>query len=452
MKWEPHAFQLRGIETLVKQCGAGQLLDPGMGKTATVLAAFETLRGVGYAKRMLVVAPIKPMYTTWRQEGQKWDDFNHFSFNILHGKNKEMHLAAEADIDLINPEGIQWLLSHDPEELPEWDVLCIDESTKFKASNSKRFKLLKKHLHSFYYRWILTGTVTPNGIMDLFSQVYILDIGKSLGKYITKFRNEFFNQAGYGGYTYVPIKGAYEEITQRIAHMVLKLNAEDYLKMPEFNRIIRPVTLPPMVMEKYKQVEQQFITELKGKHIVAANAAAAGTKCRQIANGRVYDDLGEVHYVHDEKRAALEEIVEETNGQPLLILYEFRHDLDSIMDLLGKEAVCITGITGAKLEALVEDFNTGQLKYMVAHGGSTHGLNIQGYCYHMVWYGITWNLEHYIQTVWRLYRQGQNAKMVLCYMLVATGTLDEQVVKVLDHKQADMEKLENLLMEYNPYV
>lgn len=424
-------------------------MDPGMGKTATSLAAFETLRNVGYAKRMLVVAPIKPMYTTWRQEAQKWDDFNHFKFNIIHGSGKEAALSNTGiDIDLINPEGLVWLLNHD--ELPEWDVLCIDESTKFKSPSSKRFKLLKKHLYKFYYRWILTGTITPNGLMDLFSQVYVMDLGKNLGKYITKFRNEYFYQSGYGGYTYSPRREAYEEISEKIAHMVLKLDAEDYLAMPEFNRIIRPVVLPEEAMEKYKQVEQQFITELKGQHIVAANAAAAGTKCRQIANGRVYDEVKDIHFVHDAKEQALEEIVEETNGQPLLILYEFKHDLDAIMGLLGKDAICITGVTGAKLEKVVENFNTGKLKYMVAHGGSTHGLNIQGYCYHMVWYGITWNLEHYIQTVWRLYRQGQSAKMVLCYLLVATGTLDEQVVKVLDHKEADMKKLENLLIQYHP--
>ncbi|RLC08277.1 MAG: hypothetical protein DRI24_23615 [Deltaproteobacteria bacterium] len=183
--------------------------------------------------------------------------------------------------------------------------------------------------------------------------------------------------------------------------------------------------------------------------MVAGNAAAAGTKCRQIANGKVYDVDGIVHPVHRAKVEALEEIVEETNGNPLFILYEFRHDLDSIMDLLGKDAVCITGVTGVKLERIIDKFNAGDLPYLVAHPGSTHGLNIQGSCRHMVWYGITWNLEHFIQAVWRLYRQGQCGKMVLCYMLVAKDTLDERVVTVLEHKEKEQTHLENLLMEYH---
>ena len=233
--------------------------------------------------------------------------------------------------------------------------------------------------------------------------------------------------------------------------MVLKLDAEDYLDMPEFNQIIRPVILPPDAMLQYKTVEKEFIVALATGTIVAANAGAAGGKCRQIANGQVYDEKHEAHFVHDAKTQALEEIVEETNGAPLLILYEFKHDLASIMGLLGKDAECSNGVTGAKLERMVKRFNEGDLRFMVAYAGSSHGLNIQGYCYHMVWYGITWNLEYYIQTVWRLYRQGQRATMVLCYMLVASGTLDEKVVQVLDHKEADQAKLENLLMEYNPY-
>ena len=447
MKWTPHPYQIRGIQVLTKQCGAGQLLDPGMGKTAVTLAAFDVLRDADYVKKMLVVVPIKPMYGTWPAEATKWDDFNHFTFAILHGSRKHEALRSDVDVHLINPEGLAWLFSQG--DLPDWDILCIDESTKFKNSTSKRFRLLKKHLHSFFYRWILTGTITPNGLEDLFGQVYIMDEGMHLGKYITHFRNKWFQSSGYGGYTYKPIRGAVEEVSESIAHMVLKLDAEDHLNMPKFNKIIREVILPEAAMQTYKEVEKEFITSLHSGTIVAGNAAAAGTKCRQIANGKVYDENGIVHPVHRAKLEALEEIVEETNGCPLFVLYEFIHDRESILDMLGKEAVCITGVTGKKLESIIDKFNAGDIPYLVAHPGSTHGLNIQGYCYHMVWYGITWNLEHFIQAVWRLYRQGQNAKMVLCYMLVAKDTLDEKVVKVLEHKEAEQTKLEDLLMEYH---
>ena len=448
MQWKPHKFQLRGIETLTTQCGAGLLLDPGMGKTATTLAAFEVLRDHNHAKKMLVIAPIKPMYGTWRQEAQKWDDFKHFKFSILHGSGKQEGLSVDADIYLINPEGITWLLAQ--KNLPEWEVLCVDESTKFKNSNSKRFKTLRKKLPDFYYRWILTGTPTPNGLLDLFAQVYILDVGAKLGKYITHYKNKYFQSTGFGGYTFTPIRGAMEEISESIAHMVLKLDAEDHLSMPEFHKIIRPVELDVEVMQQYKEIEKEFILNLQSGTIVAENSAAAGGKCRQIANGAVYDAEKNIHFVHDKKIQALEEIVEETSGHPLFILYEFKHDLEAIMSLLGSGAVCITGVTDTKLTTIQDKFNRGEIPYLVAHGGAVHGLNIQGHCHHMVWYGITWNLEHYTQSVWRLYRQGQQAKMVLCYMLVANGTLDEKVVQVLEHKQENQDKLEKLLMEYHP--
>jgi len=444
MQWNPKAYHLRGVEVLTRQCGAGSLLDPGMGKTSITLAAFTVLQTAGYAKKMLVVTPIKPMYGTWRQEGQKWDDFNHLTFTILHGRNKFAGLHDDVDVYLVNPEGLIDILNS--RDKPEWDVLVIDESTKFKSAKSKRFKELKRFMSTFYYRWILTGTITPQGIIDLFSQVYIMDEGHHLGKYITHYRNKYFYSTGYGGYTYKPMEGAVDTITEKIAHMVLRLNAEDYLDMPEFNRILRPVILSSEVMHTYREVEKEFITQIQDKTIVASNMAAAGTKCRQIANGAVYyDDEGNWKEVHDEKLQALDEIIEETSGHPLFILYEFKHDRDRIMKMLGKDAVCITGMGGTKLEKTIDDFNSGDLKYLVAHPGSVHGMNIQGYCFHMVWFGVTWNLEHYIQAIWRLYRQGQSSKMVLCYVLVAQGTLDEKVVKALDHKDANQQEVEELL-------
>ena len=443
----PHDYQARGIRLLTGNSGgAGLLLDPGMGKTIICLQAFEILRMAGHASKMLIIVPLKPMYGTWRQEAEKWG-LGHLTFSIVHGKDKEARLNEDADVHLINPEGVQWLCDRKP-LWPKWDVLVVDESTKFKSSNSKRFKAMKKSLPSFSYRWILTGTFTPNGLMDLFSQVYIMDNGEALGKYITHFRNRYFFQSGFGGYSYTPFEGAPDIIAEKIAPMTLRLLAEDYLNMPEFNKIIRPVELPEEAMKKYREVEKEFITALQSGTIVAANAAAAGTKCRQMANGAVYDDTRQVHELHTAKMQALDEIVEETSGHPLLIIYEFAHDRERIMAELGKGAVCTTGLTGRTFEQVQDDFNLGLIPYLVVHSGNTHGLNIQGNCFHMVWFGITWNLESYVQTVWRLYRQGQASKMVLCYMLVATGTLDEKVVLALDHKQAEQSALDLLLMNH----
>jgi SNF2 family DNA or RNA helicase len=446
LAWTPRPYHIRGVGKLVNRTGAGLLLDPGMGKTSTALAAFELLRSKGLVKKALVVAPIKPMYGTWPVEAEKWADFNHLTFTILHGKGKEERLQEDTDIYVVNPEGVVWLFGHPVRKLPEFDVLIVDESTKFKNSMSKRFKAIKKHLPRFSYRWILTGTFSPNGLMDLFGQVYIMDQGAALGRYITHYRSTYFDSDGF--YTYTPRKGSAEKVAEKIAPMVLKLEAEDYLEMPDFIKVIREVDLPEEAMRAYKEVEKKFITALQSGEIVAATIAAAGTKCRQIANGAVFDGEGKIHPVHEAKIQALEEIVEETEGHPLLILYEFTHDKERIMAFLGSGAVCMTGVSGKEFTNIQDRFNAGSIPYLVAHGSSVHGLNIQGHCYHMVWFCVTWNLENYIQAVWRLYRQGQRSKIVMCYLLVARLTLDERVVRVLDHKQARQDELDNLLINY----
>lgn len=460
--WTPHEYQKRGVEQLMKG-SAALLLDPGMGKTVTTLAAFDYLRkSTQYTEHpvhtMLVVAPIKPMYDTWPRECAKWLDFEGLRCKILHGPKKQKALdealfnidedapnLLSYDILLVNPEGLIWYMENTtPEERPQ--VLCIDESTKFKNSQSVRFKRLKQEMESFTHKWILTGTVVPNGLMDLWSQFYIVDEGEALGKYVTHYRNNYFYKGGWGGYDYRLKDNAMEDITKLIAPKVLRLDANDYLKMPELINVTRPVTLPKTAMTMYKKVETEFMTDMGAGTIVAKNAAAAGTKCRQVANGAVYVEEGGHRIVHNAKFEALAEILEETNGQPILILYEFKHDKERIMEYLGKDAKCITGVKGAALAKVVDAFNSGELPYMVAHAGSLHGMNIQGYCRHMVWFCIPWNLENYMQAVWRLYRQGQQLdKPVMCYHLVAEGTLDETVVEVLASKGATQDQLQELL-------
>ena len=446
----PHGYQDRGIRLLLSSAGAGLWLDPGMGKTSTALAAFDILQEQDLAQKMLVVAPINPMYDTWPKEPQKWEEFKHLKVCIVHGKNKKKALEEEADIYIVNPEGLVWYL--DQPNRPKCEILCVDESTKFKNPQSKRFKKLRKHLHEFERRWTLTGTPAPNGLLDLFSQVFIMDRGEALGQYITHFKNKYFYQTGFGGYTWSPFPDSLDAISTAIAPMILKLDAEDYLDMPEFNKVKIPIELDSKSMMMYKEIQDEFLLTLGENTVVAANAAAAGTKCRQIANGALYIENKEWTEVHDKKIKALENIVEETNGHPLFILYEFEHDRHRIQEFLGKDCVCITGVSGPKLNKISEDFNSGKIKYLLAHPGSSHGLNIQGHCFHMVWFGITWNLEHFIQAVWRLYRQGQSSSMVMCYLLVAQGTLDERVVEVLNHKEAEQEELENLLIQFRQEI
>ena len=363
----PHPYQVRGMQLLCSQPGAGLLLDPGMGKTSTVLGAFVALKDAGLVDTMLVVAPIKPMYDTWPDETQKWEEFSHLTVSVVHGPGKEDALYDYTDITIINPEGLKWLFNRPEGCIPKWDVLCIDESTKFKNASSQRFKLLKKQLPKFDRSWILTGTITPNGLMDLFSQVYIMDQGLSLGKFVTKFKQKYFYQSGYGGYTFTPKEHAVEDVSKAINHMVLKLDAEDWLDMPELINVNRYIKLPDHVMRKYKKVETEFILQLSTGTIMAANAAAAGTKCRQIANGACYDLENQWLHMHDKKLEALEEIQEETNGLPLFILYEYRHDKERLLTHLGDNAVCITGMKGKSLSNTIAKFNRGEIPYLIAH-------------------------------------------------------------------------------------
>ena len=437
VNWTPHDYQRRAMQMMITQGAVGLFLDPGLGKTSICLGALKILRKAGFFKRALIVAPIFPMYSSWPGEVFKWDDFNDFTYTILHGSEKEQRLRHDVELYFINPEGLKWLFSHSA--LPEFDTLIVDESTKFKDSRTQRFKALKEHLPRFRRRWILTGTPVPNGLLDLFGQIYILDRGRALGKFITHYKNEYFMQTGWSGWNWSPMPGAYERIIDRIKPLILQLSAEDYLKMPEWIDVSIPIELPESALKVYREVEENFISSLDAGEVVAANAGAAGTKCRQIANGAVYID-GEHNWtpVHDAKLDALEDLLEELNGHPVLLLYEFIHDRQRILDRFPHA----TNIKSGDIADTVERFNRGDIPLLIGHPASMgHGLNLQGACHHVIWFGITWNLEHYDQAVARVYRQGQQSGKVFIYHLIAKDTLDEKVVRVLTAKDREQQSV-----------
>jgi len=453
--WMPHCYQETGIKLLLGQGAAALFLDPGLGKTTICLAAFKILKKLGYAKKMLVVAPLRPCYKVWPDEIKKWAEFSGLTFTVLHGKDKEKNLASDVDIYVINPEGLAWLFAPTTKR-PNFDVLCLDESSKFKNSTTQRFKLLKPLLASFARRWILTGTPVPNGLTDLFGQIYILDLGASLGRFITHYRREFFDQSGYGGYDYSPKPDAFARIVERIKPLVLQLSAADHLKMPEL--VVQKITvdLESSVMKIYRQVEDAFYVEMEsGSKIVAANAAVAGGKCRQIANGAVYHSEGAdgrrtMAYVeiHDEKLDALEDLVDQLGGKPILVLYEFQHDRERILKRFPTAEVIGSGISMKKTDDIIDRFNAGKITMLLGHPDSMgHGLNMQGSCHHVCWFGITWNLDFHDQAYKRVYRQGQKAETVFMYYLVAAATLDEKVLKVLTAKDRTQQTLLSALGE-----
>lgn len=434
--WTPQPYQLRALRLMMAQGSIGLFLDPGLGKTSTCLAAFKILKEKGLVKKALIIAPLRPMRKVWPDEIKKWAEFNDITYSIVHGGNKEAALQADVDIYLINPEGIPWLYDgRRKSPRPEFDVLIVDESTKFKNGSTQRFKALKPHLPSFSRRWILTGTPVPNGLMDLFGQVYILDLGRSLGRFITHYREEFFVPSGYGGYEWKPQQDAFPRIIDRISPLVLQLSAEEYLQMPELVMRDLKVSLPPSSRKLYDALEKDFLLQLEsGQEVIALNAAAAGTKLRQIANGALYTSGNSWELLHDEKLAALDDLLEELNGHSVLIFYEYHHDAERISAALGG-IPSLSGVSGKKFDDLVDGFNSGRVQRILAHPASAgHGLNLQGNCHHIVWFGIPWNLEYYDQAVARVYRQGQGSKTVFVYHIIAENTKDEDVTKTLNLK------------------
>jgi SNF2 family DNA or RNA helicase len=289
--------------------------------------------------------------------------------------------------------------------------------------------------------------------MDLFGQLYVLDLGRSLGRFITHYRSEFFTP-DFTGYNWTPQKDAFVRIVDRISPLLLQLSAEDYLKMPELDYRTISVSLPPAVMTQYTSLQDQFIAQISSGAIVAANSAVASGKCRQVANGAVYNEDKTWTALHDEKLDALESLLEELNGHPVLLLYEFDHDRQRIMERMP--GICdLKGSTGATLDARIKAFNEGRIQVLLGHPASMgHGLNLQGSCHHIIWYGITWNLEHYDQAIARVYRQGQQSNRVIVYHIVAKDTMDETVVKALatkDHTQQDLLKAINeATSDYGP--
>lgn len=462
-KWNPAPYQKRAVKFLLENSVGGLLLDPGLRKTSITLAALKVLRGEGIVGKTLIIAPLRVVYEVWPEEIDKWEDFRDTRYAILHGPKKEAALQSKADIYLINPEGLQWLfVALRGEKRWPFDVLVIDESTRFKHTNTARFKLLRPYLPRFGRRYILTGSPAPNGLMDLFGQVYIMDLGRSLGAYITHFRNKFFNKTGYGGYTYVLRDGAEAEIYNVIAPYVLRMSQEEYLKLPPLVDVTRTVELPPVARKQYDLMEATFMLMLEKGKVNAANAAVVGGKLRQIANGGVYldprgDGSGEKRsaaHLHDAKAEMLVELLEELSGQPTLVAYEFHHDLERLRPYLkaagfGDVPYIAGGVTTKAFAAIKDDWNAGKVPVLLAQPQSVqHGLNLQKTGRAIIWYSIPWDLEIYTQFIRRIWRSGVTER-VMNYRIVARDTTDEAILRALGAKHRTEKALLDAIRDYH---
>lgn len=445
--WKPHKYQKKAVRFLVLH-GAGALwLSPGLGKTSIVLYAFRALLQAKIARKTLVVAPLRVAYSVWGREAAKWKQFKNLKVVVLHGPKKEELLNKEADIYCINYEGLPWLCERGRYKKLKADTLVLDESTKIKHTNTRRFGMLKQILPSFNRRWELTGTPAPNGLMDVFGQVYALDLGASLGPYITHFRQKYFDEVGYD---WILKKGSEKKIYRKLRDLVLRMDARDYLDLPEVVINDIKITLPPKAMRIYREMEDKLITLLDdGTKLTAASTGVAAGKCLQISNGGIYvrDDFGNrsVKELHTEKIEALSDLLEEIGGEQVLILYLFGHDKTRIQKLLPK-AECVADLSTKKADAMFERWNYGKVQHILAQPQSIgHGLNLQGGGQHMIWYGVPWDLEIILQTIDRLCRQGSRHKSIFVHRLISENTIDEDVCDLVAEKDANQRSLLNAM-------
>ena len=404
-------------------------------KTVITLTALNNLLFDGFEiSRALVIAPLRVAKYTWPQEKDKWEHLKNLQISVAVGTEKE-RLAAlnkKADIYIINRENVAWLVE---KTNFSFDAIVIDELSSFKNWNSRRFKTLMK-IRPLAKRAIgLTGTPSGNGLMDLFAEFKVLDMGARLGRFITKYRQTYFRPDKRNGqvvFSYAPLPNAEEKIYEKISDITISMKAADHLKMPELIENEYTVKMDKAERQIYDEMCEQLAIKLKGDEVTAANAGVLSGKLCQMANGAVYSDGGEVLHIHDRKLDALEDIVESMNGKPLLVAYWFKHDLERIERRLAE-----IKIKSERLETdgAITRWNEGEIPVALIHpAGAGHGLNLQSGGATLVWFGITWSLELYQQTIARLYRQGQTAKTVVVQHIIAEGTIDRRILSALKNK------------------
>lgn len=438
MRFIPHAYQQYAIQHIETHKEAALFLDMGLGKTVIALSAIWDLAFDFFeVSKVLVVAPLRVARDTWPAEIEKWEHLKYMTYSVVVGTEEERRqaLLKKALVYIINRENVDWLVSKSGVPF-RFDMVVIDELSSFKSHTSKRFKSFLKVRPRIKRIVGLTGTPSGNGLMDLWAEFRLLDMGKRLGRYISHYREAFFepdkrNQMMV--FSYKPRPGAAKEIYQLIGDMTISMKSLDFLPMPKLIMNEVHVKLSPAERKVYDELRKKMALSIEGKEIDAANAAALSGKLLQMANGAVYDDDHKPIRIHDRKLDALEDLVEAANGKPILIAYWFKHDLARM-----KERLSIREIRFSKD---ITDWNEGKIPVAAIHPASAgHGLNLQAGGSVLIWFGLTWSLELYQQTNARLWRQGQK-NMVIIHHIVTKGTIDEQVMRALKRKDRTQEAL-----------
>ena len=457
MKFIPHDYQRRAIDKIMTTPACGLFLEMGLGKTVVSLTAAARLIYDEFAVfRVLVIAPLKVAEDTWSREGQKWDHLQSLKVVKILGSADQRRAAAEseADIYVVNRENVVWLTRLYPASHWRWDMVIIDELSSFKSNQAERFKALRK-VRPYIDRVVgLTGTPNPNGYMDLWAQIFLLDQGERLERTIGRYRQLYFRPGkgnGHVVYEWLLLPEAEKAIQQKISDIVVSMRAEDYLQLPDQIENEVKITLPREALKKYRKMELEHLLLLKNEQkctnldeiptITAANAAAVMGKLLQMTGGAAYDDDGGFAVFHDEKIKALRDIID-TAGSPVLVFYGFRHERERLLKALAKLEP-----RELQTEEDITDWNDGKIKVLLAHPASVgYGLNLQAGGHVIVWYSIPWSLELYQQANARLHRQGQTEAVIVNH-LIAVGTVDEQVMESLRKKDTGQAALMAALKE-----
>lgn len=432
MKYNPHDYQKYATNFVLEHPVAAIFLDCGMGKSViTLTAIYELLYNSFEVRKVLVIAPLRVARDTWPAEIEKWDHLKGLTYSVVIGTESERKeaLRKSAGIYLINRENVDWLINKSGFPF-DFDMVVIDELSSFKSASAKRFKSLLKVRPKVKRIVGLTGTPSSNGLMDLWAEFRILDMGERLGRYITHYRNNFFvpdkrNQQMI--FSYKPRPGAEDAIYRLISDITISMKSADFLKMPKCIMNEVEVKLSENEWSVYNTLRQEMVVSLEDEEIDAANAAALSGKLLQMANGSIYNEEKSVFHIHDRKLDALEDLIEGSNGKPVLVAYWYNHDLERIKKRFKVREI--------KTSKDIRDWNNGEIPIAVIHPASAgHGLNLQSGGSTLIWFGLTWSLELYQQTNARLYRQGQNDTVVI-HHIIAKDTIDEDVMKALRLKE-----------------
>ncbi|MDW4099473.1 DEAD/DEAH box helicase [Staphylococcus saprophyticus] len=442
--FKPYDYQAYAIDKIIDNKRFGLFLDMGLGKTVSTLTAIEQLK-YDYldVDKVLVIAPKRVAEDTWAQEVEKWTHLTHLDVSLVLGtpKQREQALERNADIYVTNKENTKWICERFKKDWP-FDMVVIDELSTFKNSESQRFKILKKKWPLFDRFVGLTGTPAPKNIMDLWAQIYLIDGGERLGKFKTHFRQRYFyptHKVAEHTFNWELKDGAKDEIYKMISDVTVSMESKDYLKMPERVDTVKEAKLSKKERALYDELEQNMVIENDiddDKDIVALNSASLSNKLLQMSNGAVYADDGSITHIHDKKLEMLDEIVEESQGQPILVMYNYKHDKERLLERYSFAETLDS-------DNYMERWNNGEIQMLITHPASAgHGLNLQYGGSIMVWFGLTWNLEYYEQANARLYRQGQK-KTTVIHHLLTENSIDQKVYESLKNKKLGQNELMN---------